>query len=684
MARLVDALARELSLKQRLALLARAVKAFPLWRSWPERVDGIPVGKLDEVPAFLPIEGHSLTVGAPGEGKFTSVIAPLALHDVRDEEGRACGMVFLDVKNGEAAKITRAYRETLREEMTFVLDPYGLAGGSDTINPFEFIDPTAPDFFEQCAGLAKALIVQRPKDKRGNDFIWDARGADWLTAVIGYLASQPKEERTIMRIRQIFSLDADAMAQFLQEMAGLPKAQPFIANTARDMSRVNTKAEREASGYIATILEATQFADSALMAATLRTSTFDPMVVRTHGASVYVVTPGDYLQTSAPWVRLISEVIRQRVLRSPSKRQVHWVIDEAKAFDAWSFIEDGLRALRSANISLHLFYQNIGQLKAVWGEGWSSLTDVKLIRFLGSSDVETCKWIAELSGETTIVEYSRADNRGASETRAVGSTTSRGRSTARGTSDGESWNTTHGHSTAVAISQARGLSDGRTHQVSTGKSKTQASGIAFSYGSSKSLNITNSIQIGYSDSTNQGASAGFANGPGGSSGNFSSSVGRAHTESTSYGTSVSEGETTNKSQNYSHTTTEGDTSGESNGTSHQVSTTDTKGRTTTQNHGRSDGGSRAKTKTITETEGANTTETTSKAVSQGVTLTQTERRRLLTVDEVRRLDSTKMLVFVGRRHGALVDRMHYHRNAPLLARVLAGDLAQQGRRNAEG
>jgi type IV secretory pathway TraG/TraD family ATPase VirD4 len=675
----LQALADQLSLKQRLNLLWKTIRAFPVLRAWPVKVDGIPIGKLADTPAFLPIEGHSITIGAPGEGKFTSVIAPLALHDVRDEEGRSCGMVFLDVKNGEAARITRPYRETLREEMTFVLDPYGLAGGTDTVNPFEFIDPTAADFFEQCAGLAKALIVQRPKDKRGNDFIWDARGADWLTTIIGYLAWQWDEERTIMRVRQFFRLDADGLAAILNTMASLPDAPPFIADGAKDIHRVITKAEREASGYLATILEATQFVDSALMARTLKTSTFDPMVVRSHGASVYIVTPGEQLQISSPWVRLISEVIRQRVLRSHARRQVHWVIDEAKAFDAWNFIEDGLRALRSANISLHLFYQNVGQLKAVWGEGWSSLTDVKLIRFLGSSDVETCKWIAELTGETTVVEYSRADNRGRSTNRAIGTSVSNGVSNARAFGDAQSWSSQKGTSKALATSQARGVSEGKTRQTGFGTTSSDATATGFSFGSSRSRTVSNSWQHGHADGRTSGMSAGFANGPGGSSGNFNSSFGDSHTENFSFGSSISQGESWNDSHSLTHTKSKGRSFNSGESDARTTSTTDTSGVTTTENDSSGQGGSTTTTKTKTETQSHGRTETDSEGHNEGVTITQTERRRLMTVDEVRRLDKAKMIVFVDRRHAHLVDRMHYHRSAPLLARVLEGDLVQRER-----
>ena len=558
-----DAFASGLTPDNSVKALGFLIDRLPVLQDWPERVAGIPVGAIGGRPVFMPIEGHSITVGATGEGKFTSAIAPLALHDVRDERGLGCGMVFVDPKNGEAARITGPYRAHMREELTFVIDPYGKAGGADTLNPFDFLYPEDDDFFEQCSGLAKALVVQRPKEKRGTDFIWDSRGAEWLRAVIGYLAREADEERTIMRIRQIFSADADSFASVLARMQMQPGAPAFIVNSATDMQRVTGKAEREASGYIATIMEATQFADSLRMTGVLANSTFDPIAIRRDGASVYIVTADERLETSAPWVRLVCEVVRQRINRSPVHRQVHWVIDEAKAFDAWSFIEEGLRAMRSANISLHLFYQNVGQLKGVWGEGWTSIADTKVIRFLGSSDVETCKWIAELAGETTVVEYGVSDN--TSETRgdlhARGQTA--GEADADGTSRTSNWSVakglSHGQSHSRALANAETWGQQRNRSRTNSLSRSEGS----SFGQSHAITHGHSFQESTSTSTTHGDSLSFGAGPGGSTSNtgIHSSTTTNASSSTSESTSVTNG--VNSSVSTNHGSSESDTTGES-------------------------------------------------------------------------------------------------------------------------
>ncbi len=667
---------RETDPGKHVAALQRMAGLFENMRAWPERTVGVPIGKIEGDTVCLPIEGHSITVGSSGEGKFTSAIAPLALHDVRDEKNIASGMVFVDPKNGEAARITAPYRRMLREEQVFVLDPYNKAGGTDGLNPFDFLDPTAEDFFEACQGLANALVVQRPMEKRGNDFIWDSRGSEWLTAMIAHLMLDPTEERTLRRLRSIFACEEDAFAAVLLAMKENPVSPTWVRDMADDMSRVTRKAEREASGYIATIREATRFVDSAMMSRVLERSTFDPIVVRAHGATVYIVSHNGYLQQSAPWVRLMCEVVRQRIARSRINRHVHWVIDEARAFDAWTFISDGLRAMRSERISLHLFYQNLGQLKGVWGEGWSSITDVRMIRFLGSNDVDTLEWIAKLAGEVSVIDYSQALSASKSQSTADAD----GTSTSRAVAHGETAGSTTSESDARSHGVNRGASTARGESTARGKSRsaseTRTLGQSRAIGRSRTVTWSNSITESNSDSK----SAGFNNGGSWTmGGDYTTSNSSSNSSSSSSGVSMTEGlsisvgdsETETASVSIAKGVTQGDSLTETNSTTETESRGTSESTTNTQTTGTNRGTS----DTTTETDGHSRTRTVTDGDTAGRTDTETERRRLLTIDEVRRMSKRSVLIFIDREPDCLIDRLHYHETPPLVARVIAAQLA---------
>lgn len=644
-------------LQAKIREMRRLCRDLPPFQGWKHAARGVPVGYVDAKPAFLDFEGHSITIGATGEGKFTSVIAPMALHDVRDSAGVSCGMVFVDPKNGEAARASASYRRLHKEELVFVIDPYGVAGGADALNPFDFLDPEAPDFYEACSGLASALIVQRPAGKRGGEFIWDARGAEWLRAMIAHLALDPEETGTIMRLREIFSASLDEFLAVLLAMKENPASPAWVRNTAKDMERVTRTAEKEQSGYLATIMEATQFADSALMSRRLTHSTFDPKLVRDLGATVYIVSDERYADQSGPWQRLMCEVIKQRILASRARRTVHWVIDEARTFDAWSFIENGLRALRSERISLHLFYQNIGQLKAIWGEGWSSITDTKLIRYLGSSDVETCQWIAQLAGETSVLDYSRAETD--TETESAAQARARTKSSAQATAR----TLTQTQSQADATSRARMTSDARARSSSQTASNAHARSRSETSGTTNTVGSSHSISVGYTETKNSSGTIGSTSGPNGGV-SLSSTSGSATSETTT------DTWTTFRSLALSNSTTHGTSDTRTDAATRGMTATRTNGLTDTTSATTTQAQAEAHARTATQTEGESDTDTTTRALAKGRTKNVAERRRLLTVDEVRRLPKDSVLLFLDRQPECVVKRMHYHETPPLLARVL--------------
>lgn len=646
-------------LQAKIREMRRLCRELPPFRGWRHAARGVPVGYVNAKPAFLDFEGHSITIGATGEGKFTSVIAPMALHDVRDSTGVSCGMVFVDPKNGEAARASASYRRLHKEELIFVIDPYGLAGGADALNPFDFLDPAAADFYEACSGLATALIVQRPAGKRGGEFIWDARGAEWLRAIIAHLALDPEEAGTIMRLREIFSSSLAKFLAVLLAMQENPASPAWVRNAAEDMERVTRTSEKEQSGYLATIMEATQFADSALMSRRLTHSTFDPKLVRELGATVYVVSDERYADQSAPWQRLMCEVIKQRILASRARRTVHWVIDEARTFDAWSFIENGLRALRSERISLHLFYQNIGQLKAIWGEAWSSITDTKLIRYLGSSDVETCQWIAQLAGETSVLDYSRAETDTETESDAQARARTKSSAQAHGQTLTESESQAEARSRARQSGRSLADTASRTASDAHARSRSETSGITNTVGSS------HSISVGYTETQNSSGTIGSTSGQNGGV-SFSSSSGSGTSEATTdtwssfRSLALSNSTTDGTSDTHTDAVTKGQTATRSNSLTDTASATTTRART------------QANARTTTDTESDSDTNTRTRALAKGRTKNVSERRRLLTVDEVRRLPKDSVLIFLDRQPECVVKRMHYHATPPLLARVLEG------------
>lgn len=624
-----------LSLSQIERGLRHVTNLAPVFRDWPRKVAGVPITADGNGVIAYALEGHRLILGDPGEGKGTSVFMPLLLHDVRGANGRRAGMVVIDPKDAELVRLTRPVRQMFSSPV-YTLDPFCLAGAeTDGCNPLDGLNPNSVDFFSRCAGLGRALIGEADED--GRDGVrWQVRARELLTGVIGHIASDPSEENTLMRIRAIIRSDASAFESTCLAMTRNTHAPDFVRQTGSELLRLLHKAPKELQGYLSVISQHSEFTDDPRLARVLTRSTFDWSHVRDSGATVYVTVPDAELGMAAPWLRLMVEVSLQAMRytglssdRRHAAADVHIVLDEAKALGPWRMIEDGLRALRSERISLHLAYQNLAQIRSTWREGHTRITAVKVIQFLGSNDTETCEWIAKLAGETTVIDRSQSASGGESWTWSAGENTGESNSVQSG------WSKTRGDSLSLGTSASTAL----------GSNQSATHGWSHTEGRSVSVSET----TGWSHNTSKGTSW------------SDTSFARTNSESTSEGSSGSQTVTASRSSS--------DT--ESFSVTRGTSRTDTTGQSRTASSQRGEGESGGNT--LSASSGKNVS--IAAAQQSGQSQTQSERRRLLTVQEVRALDRKKAVVFVDRGPGVLVAKLHFHRNVVMLLRIAEAKLA---------
>jgi hypothetical protein len=139
--------------------------------------------------------------------------------------------------------------------------------------------------------------------------------------------------------------------------------------------------------------------------------------------------------------------------------------------------------------------------------------------------------------------------------------------------------------------------------------------------------------------------------------------------------SVAEGRTDNYSETESTSTARAAQSGTS--VAAGGSETDTENWSDAEGSSRTitNGTTTSEGDSVTRTEGVTNGHTVTKGDTAGKTVTYTERRRMMTADEVRQMPKNATLLFIERLPECLVERMHYHKLAPLVARVLEGQIA---------
>jgi type IV secretory pathway TraG/TraD family ATPase VirD4 len=603
---------------------------------WPEDAWGVPIG-LSEADGLMTAdqESHRIIVGDSGRGKGTSLIVPMGLHRQLGRNGKPVSMVFVDVKDGEAAQLTRGARMNMGLK-TYVLDPMGVTQGvSETCNPLDLIDPFHDNFASRCSRLSKALIGNEEKADRDPYF---RNGAIRLQAAgIGLACLTPELGKDLLRVRQQFMSGAAGLEYLAEQMCELDGAPAFIRLAGNDLKRLLTIAPKELSGNLGYITDSTAFLDEPRIARTMIDNSFSWKAAREEGATIYIVAPDLEVREMAPWIRLMLETMRSEndLSNFPSKafgHDIHVLIDEAAALGPWSWLEDGLRAFRSNRILMHLVYQNVGQLKRLWGEGWTQMTAVELIQFLGTNCEATCKWIAELIGETVIVDQS------ISETQSATQQTSQNRTNSTGESDGETTGTTASKSHARSV----GKSVNRSESVAKGQSIAETTG--------RSTAVTEGESVSTAVTHGSGSSV-QSSGQGVSSGSSSNS---STTTTTTQSRSVTETESSSETETESetHTVTQG--SGETE--------TETETHSEAQQHGTS----RTRTRSTATAQGSG------ESAQQGVSHSLTARRRLLTVAEVRSLAEEFVMTFYRGSGGLPISKLNYFAHPVLLARIFEG------------
>ena len=106
---------------------------------------------------------HLLTCSPSGGGKSIATLIPNLLS----YRGNC---VIVDPK-GELYKAVAKHRRKKFGKRIYRLDPFNVAGpGGDTLNPYDFINPKADDFLDQCRDFANAVIIREPSGEKQPHF----------------------------------------------------------------------------------------------------------------------------------------------------------------------------------------------------------------------------------------------------------------------------------------------------------------------------------------------------------------------------------------------------------------------------------------------------------------------------------------------------------------------------------
>jgi type IV secretion system protein VirD4 len=343
---------------------------------------------------------HLMTVAPTRRGKGVSVVVPNLLS----YQGSTC---IVDLK-GELAALTAEHRRRAFGHRCIVINPFRLPGlGGETINPLDFIDAHSPEFLDSCRLLANAMVVRSGKE---DDPHWPDSAEFMITAVIAYvcaLETDPRE-RNLNLVKETLSSRknlADAAVR-MQQSRGFDGVLSRLGHT------MTWFIDRELGSVMTTSNRFLNFIDSPLVAASLASSSFDPIELRGK-ASLYLVLPQTALQTHGGLLRLwLATILRRLTAGLPDEQHpVLFMLDEAGHYAGqMQILEDATTIMTGYGIRLWYVFQSLGQIRECYGDKASKLLDnIDTQQYFGINSFESCKGLSEMLGETTLIVASEQD-----------------------------------------------------------------------------------------------------------------------------------------------------------------------------------------------------------------------------------------------------------------------------------
>jgi type IV secretion system protein VirD4 len=358
-----------------------------------------------------------------GAGKGVSLVIPWLLHN--DESA-----LVIDPK-GENYEITADYRREQMGHQIVRLDPFGLMGpGGDGYNVLDFIDPRSDLALDDLRALAEAIVIKtKGSDK---DPFWNSMSEIFITAMTAAVLTFLEGRRDLQAVRTLLG-DAELRNQAIQMMCASDIWGGLLARCGNSVKSVQDKMLDSILACVSTHMG---FLDTVPVARATTKSTWDPRSLLTGKTTVYLILPPEYQRSQAGLQRLIVGSLLRTVIKGGlSKRQVHFLLDEAASLGHMECIDDVLAIGRGYGIRCHFFYQSMAQLQTTFPEGQDQtfLANVSQI-FFGVQDQATAEYVSNRLGEFTQVVHSGGRSYGGSS-----STSSSGQGNS--SSQGSNWNT---------------------------------------------------------------------------------------------------------------------------------------------------------------------------------------------------------------------------------------------------
>lgn len=337
---------------------------------------------------------HALVVAGTRSGKFVNLIAPflLGLSKYR-------GSLFIVDLKKELTAVTSRFQKQ-QGQTVYVLDP--TSSDSACYNPLDLvINQTNPDHLIDDVSIIAEMIV--PKEVNGEQY-WNNRARTMIAGLILHLVTaRPSEEQHLGTLWGWLRLPEEQWHDLMADMA--ISDNEIVQATANEFIALMKASDKAFASIMSTACDKTDFLKSPGLRKLLQSSTFDINTLSNGKTTLYVVIPPDKLDTYGLWLRLVFTTALRAVVRNRNRR-VTFLVDECATLGYLPELKTALSTYAGYNISLYLFFQDLSQIRSIYGEAWETFVSNTAIRqFFGVNDNFTAEYLEKAMGVQTVVSY---------------------------------------------------------------------------------------------------------------------------------------------------------------------------------------------------------------------------------------------------------------------------------------
>lgn len=309
-----------------------------------------------------------------------------------------------------------------------------------TYSPLDDISRDSPVGLDDCNGIGKELVVRTGEEKEMHWLEACELNISAVTAAV--VAYGTQGQRSLQEVSEILA-DPRKLDLCKQLMRA---SDAWGGMLARVGAKLDYFVDKEKASVLTTVSRFLRFLDTPAMAASTRTSSFNPAQLKRGKMTVYIVLPPEQMKAGMGWLRMIVGSMIRAVVRegADERRLVHFVLDESASLGVMDSIEDLVDKFRKYGCRAQFYYQSQGQLAKCWpkDQGQTLLSSAAKI-YVNVSDLQTAQVVSSTLGKATIIVEggssgtSGGTNWGWSEGTQGSSNNSGGSN--RGWNTGESW-----------------------------------------------------------------------------------------------------------------------------------------------------------------------------------------------------------------------------------------------------